>query len=85
PMIIRSPFALLGRWTHSARSLTAFNLSCVAGLCSVSAVMLWDMREEATRRTALTSHSLLQVLELDIARNIELYCLSLQAVVEGMK
>ncbi|MCJ2077058.1 sensor domain-containing diguanylate cyclase, partial [Methylobacterium sp. E-016] len=71
--------------THSARSLTAFNLACVAGLCSVSAVMLWDMREDATRRTEITSRSLLQVLERDIARNIELYGLSLQAVVDGMK
>jgi diguanylate cyclase (GGDEF)-like protein len=84
-MTIRSPFALFGRWTHSARSLTAFNLACVAGLCSVSAVMLWDMREDATRRTEITSRSLLQVLERDIARNIELYGLSLQAVVDGMK
>ncbi|WP_187274929.1 MULTISPECIES: sensor domain-containing diguanylate cyclase [unclassified Methylobacterium] len=43
------------------------------------------MREDATRRTEITSRSLLQVLERDIARNIELYGLSLQAVVDGMK
>ena len=84
-MMIRSPFAPFKRWTHSTRWLTGFNLACVAGLCSVSAVMLWDMHEDATQRTQITSRSLLQVLERDIARNIELYDLSLQAVVDGMK
>ncbi|WP_165937921.1 sensor domain-containing diguanylate cyclase [Methylobacterium segetis] len=47
--------------------------------------MLWDMRLDAARRTRIASHSLVQVLGRDIARNIELYDLSLRAIVDGMK
>ncbi|WP_210250339.1 GGDEF domain-containing protein [Methylobacterium planeticum] len=47
--------------------------------------MLWQMRLDAARRSEITSHSLIQVLGRDIARNIELYDLSLRAVVDGMK
>ncbi|WP_191971057.1 GGDEF domain-containing protein [Methylobacterium soli] len=57
----------------------------VIGLCAVSVFMLWQMRLDAARRTEITSRSLIQVLGRDIARNIELYDLSLRAVVDGMK
>ncbi|WP_336492331.1 sensor domain-containing diguanylate cyclase [Methylobacterium nigriterrae] len=70
---------------HSAAWLSAFNLLAVAGLCAVSAFMLWQMRLDAARRAEITSRSLVQVLGRDIARNIELYDLSLRAVVDGMK
>lgn len=72
-------------WTHSARLLTAISLACVLGLCGVSAAMLAEMRWDATRRAEITARSLVQILSRDVARNIELYGLSLQAVVEGME
>ena len=70
---------------QTGRRLTAVNLVCVAGLCLVSALMLWDMRREAAQRAEIAARSLVQVIERDIARNIDLYDLSLQAVVDGMK
>lgn len=73
------------RWTHSARWLSAINLLAVVGLCLVSGYMLWQMRVDAARRSEVTSRSLVQVLGRDIARNIELYDLSLRAVVDGLK
>lgn len=72
-------------WTHSARWLTALNVLAIVGLCVVSGLMLWDSRVEAARRMETNARSLLQVLWRDIARNIELYDLSLRAVVDGMK
>lgn len=73
------------RLTPSAAWLAAVNVVCVVGLCVISALMLWDMRREIGERNSLAARSLLQVLGHDIGRNIELYDLSLQAVVEGLK
>ncbi|WP_191970857.1 sensor domain-containing diguanylate cyclase [Methylobacterium soli] len=47
--------------------------------------MLWQMRLDAARRAEIAARILVQVLGRDIARNIELYDLSLRAVVDGMK
>ncbi|MBB2961910.1 diguanylate cyclase [Methylobacterium sp. R2-1] len=81
PFAARQPF----RWTRSALWLGALNLLVVIGFCAVSAFMLWQMRLDAARRSEITSRSLVHVLGRDIARNIELYDLSLRAVVDGMK
>lgn len=72
-------------WTGSAIWLSAFNLLAIIGLCVVSTFMLWQMRLDAARRAEIAARSLVQVLGRDIARNIELYDLSLRAVVDGMK
>ncbi|MCJ2051793.1 diguanylate cyclase [Methylobacterium sp. J-070] len=66
-----------------ARWLVLANFLTVAGLISVAALLLWQMRTDAERRSQLTANSLVQVLGRDIARNVELYDLSLLAVVEG--
>ena len=55
------------------------------GMLAVSGVMLLELRRDAWERVEQTSQNLLQVLERDIARNIEIYDLSLQAVVEGLQ
>jgi diguanylate cyclase (GGDEF)-like protein len=66
-----------------ARWLVLANFLTVTGLISVAALLLWHMRTDAERRSQLTANSLVQVLGRDIARNVELYDLSLLAVVEG--
>ncbi|MDP4006929.1 sensor domain-containing diguanylate cyclase [Methylobacterium sp. NEAU K] len=66
-----------------ARWLTVANFLTVASLISVAALLLWQMRTDAERRSELTANSLVQVLGRDIARNVELYDLSLQAVVDS--
>lgn len=81
PHALKSGF----RWASSAAWLSALSVLAVIGLCTVSAFMLWQMRLDAARRAEITSRSLIQVLGRDIARNIELYDLSLQAVVEGLR
>ncbi|MCJ2116538.1 sensor domain-containing diguanylate cyclase [Methylobacterium sp. J-001] len=49
----------------------------------MAAFLLWQMRTDAEHRSQLTANSLVQVLGRDIARNVELYDLSLQAVVDS--
>lgn len=79
------PGRLHRSWLKSslARWLVLANFLTIAGLISVAALLLWQMRTDAERRSQLTANSLVQVLGRDIERNVELYDLSLQAVVEG--
>ncbi|MCJ2049366.1 diguanylate cyclase [Methylobacterium sp. J-070] len=56
----------------------------MASLIGVAALLLWQMRTDAERRSVVNANSLVQVLGRDIARNVELYDLSLQAVVENI-
>ncbi|WP_267428727.1 cache domain-containing protein, partial [Methylobacterium sp. GC_Met_2] len=82
---ISPPGRLDRSWLGSflTRWLAVANLLTIAGLIGVAALLLWQMRADAERRSELTTNSLVQVLGRDIARNVELYDLSLQSVVES--
>ena len=54
----------------------------MVGLC---AIVLYQSRTDALERTRETSRNVALVAERDIVRNFELYDLSLQAVVEGLR
>ena len=56
----------------------------VVGFCGASALMLLDMRRDARDRAMTGEVNLLNALSQDIARNVELYDLSLRAVVDGL-
>lgn len=56
----------------------------VAGFCAASAVMLLDMRHDTLDRARTGELNLVNALSQDIARNVELYDLSLKAVVDGL-
>ena len=75
----------LRRSTLTRARLTALNIAVVTGLAGVSGLMLWDMRTDAAQRADAAQDALVQVLSRDIARNIELLDLSLQAIVDGYK
>ncbi len=76
---------------HRLRSLRSakvwIGLSIVApfGMLAASGFMLFDLKQDAWERAEQTSKNLLQVLERDIARNVEMYDLSLQAAVENSR
>jgi hypothetical protein len=53
-------------------------------MLTVCAVLLYDGREDALARASESSRNTLLVIERDIARNVELYDLSLQSVVDGV-
>lgn len=75
----------LVRWLRSARTWIALGMLAPLGMLALSGLMLLDMRREAWERAQQTSHNLLQVIEGDIARNLEVFDLSLRAVIENLK
>ena len=73
------------RWLHSARTWIALGVLAPLGMLALSAMMLLEMRQDAWDKADRTAGSLLQVIEGDIARNIEVIDLSLRAVVDNLK
>jgi diguanylate cyclase (GGDEF)-like protein len=54
-------------------------------MLAASGLMLFDLRQDARDKAEQTSKNLVHVLGRDIARNIEMYDLSLRAVVDNLK
>ncbi|WP_342109796.1 sensor domain-containing diguanylate cyclase [Methylobacterium sp. SI9] len=78
------PLGRLSVWLRSARTWMALGVLAPVGMVAVTGLMLADLRRDAWDRAEQTSRNLLQVLERDIARTVELYDLSLQATVENL-
>jgi hypothetical protein len=70
---------------RSARTWITLGVLAPLGLLAVSAVMLLELRRDAWEKAQQTSTNLLQVIERDIARNVEIFDLSLLAVVDNLK
>jgi len=75
----------LARHLHTARAWIVLSVLAPLGMLVVSGVMLNDLRRDAWSKAEQTSTNLLQVIERDIARNIEIFDLSLRAVVENLR
>ena len=73
-----------GRRLNSARIWIALSVLAPIGMMAVSAFMLLALRQDAWDKAEQTSKNLLQVLERDIARNIELYDLSLRGAADNL-
>jgi diguanylate cyclase (GGDEF)-like protein len=70
---------------RSARTWIALGVLAPVGMLAASGLMLLDLRQDAWDRAEQTSRNLLQVLERDIARNVEMYDLSIRAAVENQR
>jgi diguanylate cyclase (GGDEF)-like protein len=68
----------------SARTWIALGILAPVSMLALSAFMLLELRRDAWDKAEQTSKNLLQVIERDIARNLEIYDLSLQAVVDNL-
>lgn len=79
------PFRQLPHVLRSARAWISLGVLAPLGMLVVSILMLLDMRHEAWTRAEQTSTNLLQVIERDISRNVEMYDLSLRAVVGNLQ
>ncbi|MGE7156852.1 sensor domain-containing diguanylate cyclase [Methylorubrum rhodesianum] len=75
----------LARRLRSARTWIALGVLAPIGMLVVSGLMLLDLRRDAWDKAEQTSKNLLQVIERDIARNVEIIDLSLQAVVDNLR
>src|SRR5437016_2083952 len=78
------PHARLRRKQISARLLLAASLAVMVGFCAVGLAGLWEMRRADWEQARTNATNLVSTLEADIARNLQLYDLSLQAVVDGL-
>ncbi|KQQ31374.1 dethiobiotin synthetase [Methylobacterium sp. Leaf123] len=75
----------LARHVRSARSWILLGVLAPIGMLVLSAIMLLELRRDAWDKAEQTSQNLLQVIERDIARNVEILDLSLQGVVDNLK
>ena len=73
------------RAKRSAKMLVATAILAVAGFSAICANVLLEMRRGDEALARQTSANLASTIDADIGRNLELYDLSLRAVVEGMQ
>jgi hypothetical protein len=71
-------------WRLSAKLLIVSSLVTVLGFCAICANVLLDMRHGEEELARQTMENLASGIDADINRNIELYDLSLRAVVSDM-
>ena len=71
-------------WLGSAQAWIGLSVLAPLGMLVVSGFMLLDLRRDAWEKAEETSKNLLQVIERDIARNAEIFDLSLRAVVDNL-
>lgn len=69
----------------SPRAWTILGILAPVGMLVVSGLMLLDLRRDAWEKAEQTSRNLLQVIERDVVRNIEVIDLSLQAIVDNLR
>ncbi|WP_264049943.1 sensor domain-containing diguanylate cyclase [Methylobacterium flocculans] len=81
-MILPDRFA---RRLRSARTWIVLGVLAPLGMLAVSGLMLLDLRQDAWDKAGQTSKNLLQVIERDIARNVEIVDLSLRAVQDNLR
>ncbi|MFY9293856.1 MAG: sensor domain-containing diguanylate cyclase [Methylorubrum rhodinum] len=74
---------IVGRW-GSARTLIWLSIIMPIGMLTISVMMLIDLRRDAWDRAEQTSQNLLQVIERDIARNVEIIDLSLRGLIDNL-
>ena len=75
----------LARRLRSAHTWIALGVLAPVGMLVISGLMLMDLRRDAWDKAEQTSRNLLQVIERDIARNVEVIDLTLQAVQDNLR
>jgi diguanylate cyclase (GGDEF)-like protein len=81
-MAVRRRFA---QWLRFPQAGIALSILASLGVVLLSGLMLFDLRHVAWEKAEQTSKNLLQVIERDIARNIEIIDLTLRAVIDNLK
>ena len=71
---------------HSyAKRLIALGLTVTVGFSAIFAIVLWESRASDREQARQAAANVIATISSDIERNLELYDLSLQAVVDGLK
>lgn len=77
--------SLLPKRPASAWRLIAVGLAVTLGFSAVFGAILWDMARRDRDKALDAAANLVATIANDISRNIQLYDLSLQAVIDGLK
>ena len=67
------------------RPLIALGVIVTLGFSAIVASVMWESRDQERERARLAATNVIAAMSSEIDRNLELYDLSLQAVVEGLK
>ena len=67
------------------KRLIALGLSVTIGFSAIFAIVLWESRDRDREQARQAAANVIATISSDIERNLELYDLSLQAVVDGIK
>jgi hypothetical protein len=70
---------------RSSRTWIVLSVLASIGMLVVCGLMLLDLRRDAWDKAEQTSRNLIQVIERDIARNVEVLDLSMQGVIENLQ
>jgi diguanylate cyclase (GGDEF)-like protein len=76
---------LLGRQHTYTKRLVAGGLAITLGFSAICGFVLWKSRDRDREEARQSAANLIATISSEIDRNLELYDLSLQAVVDGMK
>ena len=79
------PNHLPTRSLSHAKHLTTLSLAITIGFSAVVGTVLWESRGRDREQAKQAASNVIALLSSEIDRNLELYDLSLQAVVDGMK
>jgi len=83
---VRLRFSWSGRvFQHIGAWLVTASIILALGLWTSGAVLLWVMRSNVLSRALLASDNLLATMSGDIARNLDMFDLSLQAVIDNSR
>lgn len=75
----------VAQWVFSPKGIIASGAALAALILALCGIALWQGRADAITRGRETSSNLITVVNRDIARNVEIYGLSLRAVVDGVQ
>lgn len=75
----------IGHTSRSARWLIALSVAVTLAFCLICGKVLLEIRQNDMERAKQAGQNILNTIEADIERNLELYDLSLQGVVEGLR
>jgi diguanylate cyclase (GGDEF)-like protein len=77
--------AFQGKHGISTKGLIASGLAATIGLCAILIFVIWQDYNQEALKARRAGANLVATIAADIDRNLELYGLSLQAVVDGLK
>ncbi|TDN68265.1 sensor domain-containing diguanylate cyclase [Paraburkholderia sp. BL10I2N1] len=71
--------------TRRPNAVIVISLVLAAAILAISAWVLFEMRKDALRRAQESAFNVSLLVERDTSRNLDIYDLSLQAVIEGVR